>query len=281
MTSLDGPHVYGTFHVPPGRYLLSLYFFNKDGHSSANRIRDYIVSVQTMKIPEQLFEKLGTPNCDAEREFFRNPYKAKLRIRDFWGGVYKRFYVDIAPGEYVTIRLDASYSLNTIVSGIFFDPVGDMKSLAPLGLPWPPPRKPTNWAEEMENPTETVWWGANAIDCLLCLRDSNPVWYYSNARINLLLIARYFITPQNGKPYDNIKISSLKDKERIRVDLAKMLSTIQMFNWADSVDYGETKYNSYWWNRRTQLGRNKFQEFDWDEHEVRQYMDSNIKKQTW
>ena len=38
--SMDGPDLYCTLKVPQGLYDLSLYNFNKDGHESANRLRD-------------------------------------------------------------------------------------------------------------------------------------------------------------------------------------------------------------------------------------------------
>jgi hypothetical protein len=44
--SKDGPHLYCTLRVPQGLYYLSLYNFNKDGHTTTARWRDYGVSIR-------------------------------------------------------------------------------------------------------------------------------------------------------------------------------------------------------------------------------------------
>jgi hypothetical protein len=156
-----------------------------------------------------------------------------------------------------------------------------MKPLAPLNAPYPPPRKLTNWAEVLEETTENVWWGANVVDQLLWMRDNQTVWFYKNARCNMLPLIRHFIVLQNDNPYCTLNPISPNDKERLRPDVAKMLRAVQLFDWQDRIDFSTTNYNSYWWDGRTRLGRKKFQEFDWDEQDVQQYMNIKTKKQTW
>jgi hypothetical protein len=278
--TLDGPHIYGTFQIPAGKYQMSLYFFNKDGHTGANRIRDYILSIKTMKISKQLFERLGMVNVDAEKEFFQSPYGSHTRVRDFWGGMYKRFYIEVADGEYITLRIDSNYSFNTIISGVFFDTVGEMKPLAPLDAPNPPPRKLTNWAEVLANPTEPVWWGTHVLDQLLCMRDNQPVWFYKNSRQYLLSGIRTFVSVQSDKPTSPDGLH-YEDKERIRSDIGKCLNYLQLFSIRDYVDYTKSKFNSYFWEGRTTNGRSRSHEFNWNDKAVRSFMESGKKKQTW
>ena len=44
--ALDGPDLYCTVRIPAGRFYLSLYDFNKDGHEGSNRYRDFRVSIR-------------------------------------------------------------------------------------------------------------------------------------------------------------------------------------------------------------------------------------------
>ncbi len=277
--SLDGPHVYGTFRVPPGQYLVSCYFFNKDGHSSMNRIRDYIVSVKTMKIPETLFEKLGDPNIDAQEYYFRASEGAFGRVRDFWGGVYKRFYIEIKENEFVTVRVDANYSFNTIMSAVFFDCIHDMQSTARSDNPFPV-RQSTNWALKMNNPIEQWWWRINAMDQILCQRDQNPRWFYPTSRKDAFSLIRSFVIIKEEKPYSVSEIDPI-DKKVIRSDVATLLRSVQLYELADFVDFTNLKYASYRWSARTMAGRNNAIDHKWDWNEFYKFIDQGISRQSW
>ena len=98
----DGPNIELTLTVPTGTSVVSLYFLNNDGHGGEDRFRDFIVEMQ--------------PKDDAEHVAF-------ARVAEFWGGVYKRFYV-AKPGTYL-IRVLRNYSVNTILSGVFVDRIDD------------------------------------------------------------------------------------------------------------------------------------------------------------
>ena len=105
----EGPHLYITVILPDGTFYLVFYFFNKDGHERNNRLRDYLITVK-------LF---GDPEAD----FARNRTLAQGRVCNFWGGVYKVFAVP--GGQRYMIQIHDNWSFNTIVSGVFVDPVVD------------------------------------------------------------------------------------------------------------------------------------------------------------
>jgi hypothetical protein len=114
LMTLDGPHIYFTLRVPEGLFYLSLYDTNKDGHSGNNRWRDYRLSVRPHAVGQPLNDITG---------FEQQPELARARIRDFWGGVYKRFLVR-GPRE-ITIEVNRNYSYNTILAGVFLDLVDE------------------------------------------------------------------------------------------------------------------------------------------------------------
>jgi XTP/dITP diphosphohydrolase len=277
--TLDGPHVYGTFRIPPGQYVMSLYFFNKDGHEGMNRLRDYTISVRTMTMPPGLFERLGGPNVHAENHYFNAPIGATGRVRDFWGGVYKRFLVTVKENEYVTFRLDAHYSFNTIVSGVFFDCVQDMKSTARLQNPFPD-RQPTAWERVMNRVEPLPWWGIQSMDTILCLRDSNPQWFYKNGRKDLLTLTRSFVKWEDSKLISVLELDPA-DKEKIRPDVATLLRNTQMHDFADLVDFTKLKYSSYRWDARTLIGRTKALIHEWDYPAFYRFSDEGKSRQTW
>lgn len=106
----DGPHLYMNLQVPRGLFFLSLYDFNKDGHTNNNRIRDYRLSIRP--------QKAGAP-MSSIANFHSSPEWSNGRIRDFWGGVWKRFLV--RGPQTLTIEVNRNYSYNTILAGVFLD----------------------------------------------------------------------------------------------------------------------------------------------------------------
>ncbi len=101
----EGPDLWIEVIVPTGVHRLSMYFFNKDGHNSQNRFRDYEIELRPLA------------NTFAEAEAIRP--LASARVRDFWGGVHKRFVV-AGPGKYL-VKVDRNYSFNTIISSVMLD----------------------------------------------------------------------------------------------------------------------------------------------------------------
>jgi sugar lactone lactonase YvrE len=126
----DGPDVWSVVQVPKGTHRISLYFFNKDGHSGANRLRDYLLEIRCYKSrlhKDVLFgnvssRSVGLPSEARSWELTNaipETVLVRSRVRDFWGGVYKTFVVQ-GPGDYY-VRIARHGSFNAIVSGVFAD----------------------------------------------------------------------------------------------------------------------------------------------------------------
>ena len=96
-----------------GLYYLSLYDFNKDGHDGENRDRDYRLSVRTH--PSGPLEDLSG--------FGQQPELAHGRVRDFWGGVYKRFLMR-GPLT-VSVEVGRNGSHNAILPAVMLDLVDE------------------------------------------------------------------------------------------------------------------------------------------------------------
>jgi len=103
----EGPDVWVKVAVPEGTYRLSVYFFNKDGHIGPNRWRDYLL-------------ELKGQSKDVS-EAYQAPTIARARVREFWGGVYKRFEIQ-GPHTY-WLRIGRNGSFNTLVNGVFIDKI--------------------------------------------------------------------------------------------------------------------------------------------------------------
>lgn len=110
----QGPDLYVSLRVPAGDFTLSLYDFNKDGHAGNNRLRDYRFSLRPH--PSEL-------PLESIEGFESWPELANGRIRDFWGGVYKRFLV--RGPQTLTVQVGRNYSFNTILAGVFLDKVSE------------------------------------------------------------------------------------------------------------------------------------------------------------
>lgn len=106
----DGPGVYVNLKVPSGLFVMSLYDFNKDGWSGDNRFRDYTISIRPHN--DEL-------NITQITNFQKQPELARGTIRDFVGGVWKRFLVR-GPQE-LTVEVNRNYSFNTILAAVTLD----------------------------------------------------------------------------------------------------------------------------------------------------------------
>ena len=111
--TIDGPNIYETLTVPRGLFSLSLYDFNKDAHTDDNRFRDYRISVRA-HTSVHLHDISG---------FSFQPELAHGRIRDFWGGVWKRFLVR-GPLT-VTAELNRNHSFNAVLPALMLDLVDE------------------------------------------------------------------------------------------------------------------------------------------------------------
>jgi len=93
----EGPDLLVECEVPPGRHVLSLYFVNDYNYYEPKRA--YTIS---------------TTGADGRP-------LVVTHVRDFGGGVHKRFAVQ-GPGS-LTFRIWRNVSLNVLLSGIFLDPL--------------------------------------------------------------------------------------------------------------------------------------------------------------
>jgi hypothetical protein len=115
--TMSGPDEHAYVTIPDGLHVVSLYFMNKDGHHGNNRYRDYVVEVRL------------------EGQDATTIPLAQARVKDFWGGVYKRFAVQ-GPGTF-DFRVARNHSFNTILSAVFIDRVSrPTDKYAQLPLPW-------------------------------------------------------------------------------------------------------------------------------------------------
>ncbi len=116
----NGPDVLFDLELPPGNFLVSLYFVNidildappswrtSDGFPSPNRFRDFLIEVtHASNQPDGAL-----------------PVLASTRVTHFGAGVYKRF--QIQGGRRHTFRVARNQSHNTLLSAIFIDKVTDV-----------------------------------------------------------------------------------------------------------------------------------------------------------
>ncbi|NNM85540.1 MAG: hypothetical protein HKL96_07275 [Phycisphaerales bacterium] len=129
-TTFQGPDLWVRLHLhTSGLYRLSLYLYNKDGHSGSDRQRDWIIEVYPLQRP--YCRPMIRPVLSAM--VFQNNYLAQRwaawamqatplavdRAVNFWAPLYTRFAL-AGPGEYM-VRLVRGSSLNTEICGIFLD----------------------------------------------------------------------------------------------------------------------------------------------------------------
>jgi len=111
-----GPNIICNLRIPAGQFTLSLYDTNKDGHSDANRCRDYGICI----FPHEadLYSMDHAPGGEASL--------ACSRITNFWSGVYKRFWVK-GPST-LSIKIDRNHSINAILAAVMLDSLDEHQS---------------------------------------------------------------------------------------------------------------------------------------------------------
>jgi hypothetical protein len=115
----QGPDLCVFLHIPPGEYTLSLYFFNKDGHSGSNRNRDYAISM----IPLPATYLFGSDLFPNTAPLAKMRGAVQSRVVNFWGGVWKRFLVR-GPMK-LAVRVARNYSLDACLAGAMLDPLAE------------------------------------------------------------------------------------------------------------------------------------------------------------
>ncbi|MDB5343361.1 MAG: two component regulator propeller [Schlesneria sp.] len=250
--SLDGPHVYGTVRLPRGKYCLSLYIMNKDGHSGANRLRDFLVEVRPTPMSWEKFDWLGKPGNEAETIFERSS-GATSRVRSFWGGVYKRFYIEVADEkEYFTVRINRNHSFNTILSAIFIDPAGTpCGRLGPYDEPpqWDPRfvvKPGPTYGDTTTNST------AELLNRLMLFRDTHPEWYLTHGNKHLTELLRLILRePETGGSCLGFQFARGGREEITKGDICALLSDARLFAVRDDVSDRPLGPRGFAWRQRT------------------------------
>lgn len=212
----EGPHVYANIKVPHGTYYLSFYNFNKDGHTGNNRFRDYLITIK--------------PYCRSEEEFISAKEFARSRMMKFWGGVYKIFVVT-GPASY-TVQLHDNWSFNTILAGVFIDPIVYTEEHRRLNSDVDRVRYNLNTIEPqiLFAPAEKDGLNASAQALKLLgmfeqLRSTRPLFFTVRSRTDALSILRAL----QEDPLPNVPRQLVK-----RVQ-AECLNVARLFEWRDTV----------------------------------------------
>lgn len=114
--SFDGPDLWVSFSVPDGLFRTALYWFNADGLSGANRMRDYRVALYAGDLKPQ--------------ECLTAAPLARARLWSGWNGEFASFAVR-GPGKF-QIRIARDRSFVTKLQGVFFDQLGSIPARAPF-----------------------------------------------------------------------------------------------------------------------------------------------------
>lgn len=274
--SQDGPHVYGSMIVPKGRYILSLYFFNKDGHDGSNRFRDYLAEVRPTPMTRAAFNRLGQPQVEAEAQFEKATQAAHSRVGHFWGGVYKRFYLDMPEKNIFSVRVNRNHSFNAIMSAMFLDPVNGQLPFASGNLPGP---RESRWYGSIDKePRDDPEASLRLLDKLLCLRDANGPWYARHARRYQMPLLRRMLREDDKKECLAARIEISKDYPNLREDVASCLNDLQLFDRRDSVYYGDRHAVTYRWQMHTKHG---FGKWTWENKEFDAFVEQMRGKHSW
>jgi hypothetical protein len=162
--SQSGPGIVGRLRLPAGLYEIGVYDVNYDGHSGANRLRDYVVHI---------FGDGGRNLQSANA----NPRQSRIAL--FFDGVYKHW---LARGPAtIHFKLNRNHSFNTIVVGVFVDRLKAGWVVGPgaanLATAW---SSPTAW-RQLTRARNTPWGVAKALAAILpAMARFNLEWYAAN-----------------------------------------------------------------------------------------------------
>lgn len=135
-SSFDGPDIWAKIVLPGGRFLVSLYFYNPNGHQKATAKRDFLIEVRQSSIPRNLNQQVFSAwhYLLPEKEMLdmvSEKVLARARVNYFTRhGVYKNFIMEGGKAYYVRVVRNGSF--NTIWNGIFISPVIKAKSYHPV-----------------------------------------------------------------------------------------------------------------------------------------------------
>ena len=115
----QGPDLYLCLEIPAGRYFLSLYLMNPNGHIGVDRDRDF----RLYPLPEPQSYQFFPSGHVSIVPLAREEGATRCRAAEIYCGVWKRFLVR-GPLK-VAIRIARNYSLNTIAQSAVLDPLAE------------------------------------------------------------------------------------------------------------------------------------------------------------
>ena len=249
-------------------------------------MRDYLVSIAPTPMTYERFHLLGRGN-DAEALFDQAPYAAHSRVREFWGGVYKRFQLTVPEGsEYYTVRIHRNHSFNTILSSIFVDRLDSPTSQASA--------KPSLGSQKAvakleEEPPEDVLENEPAVQLLrasFTLRDTSSPGLALNRRPLMLKLARLFLTKDPGGECLGSRLEKRclespteggKQAQRLRREVAGCLDALHLFDRRDQIHFSERNFQTFAWEKTTRQGRG----WEWNGNEFREYVGKRQQGESW
>ena len=240
-TAVAGPNLYQTVDLPAGNYFVSVYLVNLSAHKiPANRHRDSVVEIAATPTLAAGIKKIGRfPGDIQPAEIFAHSRPiARARCENDFGGVYKRFFLHLAPAGFryrglpmgcITVCIKRNHSLNAACEGLFVDPLGRIPRIgyrtvaigsrrAPGIILRPRQPIPAYLPGEPYIPSETGFptpahpfysipvvhmppageLGGALLQQLLHLRSTNSQWFARRVSSEALFLARYMIGTQPG-----------------------------------------------------------------------------------
>jgi hypothetical protein len=250
--AVQGPDLFYTLLLPPGQYIISLYFVNDDGQKSApNSMRDYQIECRNTPMPDSDFRSLGSGSRSVESRFVAAPPGARARVANFWGGVYKRFYVKTDPSSgVVSLRITRNHSSNTILSGVFVDPAAEM--CGELG-PYEAPPRPRAAPVVIDTKAAPLDLGDAIAEQLVRTRDSQPLQYAVRSRQLAIGYFRNLLAPTDG-PVTCLaaQISLAKRLGDFRKNIATCLADQHISDFYAPVDGG---YQTETWRQNSRAAQ--------------------------
>lgn len=181
--AMEGPNVYQTVRVPPGLYVLSLYFFNRQ-YADGPGDRDYRLSVRPQ--PEGA-------RATSLIDFSSLPEWANGRVVQHYAGVWKRFLV--RGPQSLTVEVDRNHSWNTELDGITLDLLDEL----------PPPYfgEVSTWNQAQLHPAVRPQShgddpAARLLDALTRVCQDNSRWWTTHSRQDYLALSRWYNSQPAG-----------------------------------------------------------------------------------
>jgi hypothetical protein len=277
-SSWMGPDIYCSMKLPKGKYIISLYFVNYRGHwdDFPYAQRDFGVECRYTPMTDKDYRLLEKSGGAGETAFSSAPLVARSRAEYFWGGVYKRFYVNVGNPGIVTVKVNRNYSLNATLSGVLVDPAG------PLCGPGGPEQEPAKaWTPCVPKASgdEKIKW-AELVEEMLIYRDSHSLAYYTDGRRYQLELLRGVLTSPMHDLEQCQAGMAVRQMPALRPVFAECLRDQHLFPLFDSVFLDSEDFYAFRWQEMTKDKRDGIQ-FKWTVQELIKYRQEREAKFLW